>query len=53
MFSVIRDARKRSSLLLLLFNMFLSDRLYELDGVNQGLRVGSIACTSILRTLMM
>ena len=41
MFSVIRDVRKRSLLSTLLFNMFLSQLLYELDGVNQGLRVGS------------
>ena len=39
MFNVTRGTRQGSLLSTLLFNMFLSQLLYELDGVNQGLRV--------------
>ena len=39
--NVSRATRKGSLLSLLLFNIHLSDLLHELDGVNQGLRVGT------------
>jgi hypothetical protein len=41
MFNVSKGTRQGSVLSPLLFNMFLSDLLYELEGVNQGLRVGT------------
>ena len=40
-FNVSRGTRQGSLLSPYLFNMFLSDLLYELDSINQGLRIGS------------
>ena len=39
-FNVTRGTRQGSLLSPILFNMFLSELLYELDGINNGLRVG-------------